>query len=166
MIDFLVHLPLVSYWLPVIAALAVATPLYWLFRPRRSLVIAPAGAASSATVDGAVPAEPPVLPGHPPEQRRSFRRAGNSIGLYYKLPEQKEPPRQAAIVDRSMGGLCVLMHEAFPVGTILSVRPTTADDIVPWVELEVCMCRKGDDCFEVGCRFVKTPPYSILLLFG
>jgi hypothetical protein len=156
MIDFLVHLPLVSYWLPVIAALGVALPLYWLFRPRRTLAVAPVGAATAAA----------ALPGHPPEQRRSFRRGGNSIGLFYKLPGQKEPPQQASIVDRSMGGLCILTHEKLADGTILSVRPTNADDIVPWVDIEVCMCRKGEDCFEVGCRFIKTPPYSILLLFG
>jgi hypothetical protein len=60
----------------------------------------------------------------------------------------------------------VMAPEAIKPGTVLSVRPTSAEDIVPWVDLEVCVCRPADECFELGCRFVKTPPYSILLLFG
>ncbi len=163
MIDTVLHLPYVSIWLPLLAAFAVAAPVIWLVRPAR--VVASAGAEVHAAAD-AVPEAPPP-PKYAPEQRRSFRRGGNSIGLYYKHPgRDDDDPGKASIVDRSFGGICVMAPEAVPTGTVLAIRPTSADDIVPWVEIEVCTCRPADRCFELGCRFVKTPPYSILLLFG
>jgi hypothetical protein len=158
MIEYLLHLPYVGYWLPITAALVVSLPLFWLFGSARAVAAAPA-ASEAAT-------ETLVKSSRGAEQRRSFRRGGNSIGLWYKYPEQQEGPVQASVIDRSMGGLCLLSHERFEIGRVLSVRPTQADDIVPWVDLEVCTCRPSDESFEIGCRFVKTPPYSILLLFG
>jgi hypothetical protein len=155
MIQQLLHLPYAGYWLPIAAAAIVAMPLLWLFVPSRR-------AAAPPPADG----PPPVTPPYAAEQRRSYRRSGNSIGVLYKLPEQKTGPVQASVHDRSIGGVCLVTHEAVPVGTVLSIRPTQADDIVPWVEVEVCTCRPAEDCYEVGCRFVKTPPYSIMLLFG
>jgi hypothetical protein len=161
MIDSLLHLPYVGFWLPLLAAFAVALPVIWLARPARAT--APAAAEAPPAV---ADAEPAPTPKYAPEQRRSFRRGGNSIGLFYKYAGKDDGPGQASIVDRSMGGLCVMAPEAIPTGTILSIRPISADDIVPWVDAEVCACRPADNCFELGCRFVKTPPYSILLLFG
>jgi hypothetical protein len=160
MIDTLIHLPYVSYWLPLLAAFLVGMPLVWLMRPVQAM--APAG--EKPTAEPAAPATPAVT--YAPEQRRSFRRGGNSIGLYYKRPGKDDEVSQASIVDRSLGGLCVMCPEAIPTGTVLAIRPINADNIVPWVDVEVCACRPADQCFELGCRFVKTPPYSILLLFG
>ena len=59
----------------------------------------------------------------------------------------------------------------YPVtdGTILSIRPVNADEIVPWIDLEVRSCRASDEMpghFEIGCQYVKSPPYSLQLLFG
>lgn len=161
MIDALMHLPYVTYWLPLVVALAVAAPVLWFVRPVRA-----AARAAEVPTEELTPPPTTTSPMHAAEQRRSFRRGGNSIGLYYKYPGKEDGPGQASVVDRSMGGLCLMAPEAIPSGTILSIRPTNADDIVPWVEAEVCVCRPGDQCFKLGCRFVKTPPYSILLLFG
>jgi hypothetical protein len=155
----ILSLPYVAYWLPCLLALAVGGGICLLFfRPVRPVAATP-------------PAEPSpeadlVTTPHPSEQRRSFRRGGNSIGIFYKRPGQTTEPLRGSVVDRSMGGICLMMPESIPIGTILSIRTTNADDIVPWVDIEVCVCRPGEDSFEVGCRFVKTPPYSILLLFG
>lgn len=162
MIDHLMRLPYIVYWLPIAVAVVAAAPLLvWLLRSQRTMVATPAGTASS----GAAPPDPEVA-GASSEQRRSFRRGGNTISILFMRPGQKDNPLHASLVDRSLGGLCLLTHEAVPVGTVLSVRPANADQIVPWIEVEVCVCRPGEDSFEVGCRFVKTPPYSILLLYG
>ena len=59
-----------------------------------------------------------------------------------------------------------MTHTALATGSIISIRPKTAEEIIPWVELEVCSCQPAEGAYEVGCRFVKTPPYSILMLFG
>ncbi len=156
MINQLLHLPYVTYWLPVLAALTFSLPFCLWLRGSR-------GEASPAT-------QPPPDAGaaapKATEQRRSFRRGGNPLGIHYKRPGQKDGAVQASLVDRSMGGVCLLTHESIAVGTALSIRPANAEEIIPWVEVEVCVCRPNDDEFEVGCRFIKTPPYSILLLFG
>jgi PilZ domain len=156
MIDHLLRLPYITYWLPVVAAIAAAAPLIWYLRSPRTAV---------AVAAGAVPPDP-AIPGASSEQRRSFRRGGNTIEIHYAPPGQHNHPALASLMDRSLGGLCLETHEAVPVGTVIAVRPAHADEIVPWVEVEVCVCRPNDNSFEVGCRFVKTPPYSILLLFG
>ena len=44
--------------------------------------------------------------------------------------------------------------------------PAHAPPMTPWTEVEVRSCRQKKDGYEVGCQFVKTPPWSILLLFG
>jgi hypothetical protein len=156
MIYHLLNLPYITYWLPIVTALIVAAPLIWLVRPRTAL--AASAGKSPPNIDAqSIPSS---------DQRKSFRRGGNSIGILYKLANNQQEPRQASVVDRSLGGLCLMTHVAVPVGTVLSVRPVSADNIIPWVEVEVCACRPGEDSFEVGCRFVKVPPYSILLLFG
>ena len=38
--------------------------------------------------------------------------------------------------------------------------------MTPWVDVEVRMCRALKDGYELGCQFVKTPNWSILLMFG
>src|SRR5205807_67771 len=70
------------------------------------------------------------------------------------------------VLDRSVGGLCLDLSAAFPEGTRLSLFPTQAPGMTPWTEVEVRSCRQKKDGYEVGCQFVKTPPWSILLLFG
>jgi len=156
MIYQLLNLPYITYWLPIVSALAVAAPLLWLVRPRVT-VAAPARKPSPDLDAQAIPSS---------DQRKSYRRSGNSIGILYKPANSSQEPQQASVVDRSLGGLCLMTHVSVSIGTVLAVRPIGADDIVPWVEVEVCACRPSEDSFEVGCRFVKVPPYSILLLFG
>jgi hypothetical protein len=158
MIDYLMRLPYVTYWLPVSAAIAAAAPLVWYLRSPRTAVAAAASAAPQ-------PPEPAISSASS-EQRRSFRRGGNTIEIHYAPPGKQDRPSLAGLVDRSLGGICLETQEAVTVGTVLAIRPARADQIVPWVEVEVCVCRPGDKSFEVGCRFVKTPPYSILLQFG
>lgn len=155
MIEQVLRLPLITYWLPIAAAVAVAAPLLWLVRPPRRVVAGP-------VVD--VPLDNLVI--SPSEKRTSFRRGGNPIGILCKRPNDDSHQMHASLVDRSLGGMCLTTTIEVAPGTILSVRPINAEAIVPWIDIEVCACRPQNDCFELGCRFVKVPPYSILLLFG
>jgi hypothetical protein len=52
------------------------------------------------------------------------------------------------------------------VGKHLNVRPINAPPITPWVEVIVKSCREANRGYEVGCQFVRTPPWAILLMFG
>ena len=50
-----------------------------------------------------------------------------------------------------------------------SLYSSVAEEMVPWVEIEVRSCRASKEFpgqFEAGCQYVKSPPYSIQLLFG
>jgi hypothetical protein len=103
------------------------------------------------------------------EQRGTFRRQGNTVEVHVAKPEDKETPEIGSVMDRSMGGLRLALFHEVEVGLILSIRPSTADKIVPWIDVEVRSCKPSTempDHFEIGCQYVKSPPYSIQLLFG
>jgi hypothetical protein len=73
---------------------------------------------------------------------------------------------QGWVVDRSVGGLGLRTEVPLPVGAVFNVRPRSATAIVPWTEVEVKSCRQHAAAWEVGLQFVRTPPWSVLLLFG
>lgn len=169
MIEQLLHLPYAHLWLPASAACGIATVVYWaLTRSARSSVTA-AGAAA-LTVETAPAVDPdPFAQGSVGEQRTAFRRGGNPIEVIYTAPEFRTAPRRGYVLDRSVGGLrLMLAHELLP-GTVVSLRPANASAIVPEVEVEVRSCRPSGTQpgeYDLGCQFVKSPPYSIMLLFG
>jgi hypothetical protein len=100
------------------------------------------------------------------EQRRSLRRSGNPVEIYVAPEQSNEPAWRGWVVDRSMGGLCISIADEFKAGTILRVMPVNVTAMTPWVDIEVVYCRRANDGHEVGCKFVKQPPWGILLLFG
>jgi hypothetical protein len=58
------------------------------------------------------------------------------------------------------------VKDAIPAGTVLTVRSTNAPSSIPWVKVEVRNCRPVSGEHEIGCKFLSTPPWSVLLLFG
>ena len=154
-------LPYSEYWLPLLAGLGIGLVF---------LVVA-------RTVSGGPPRLPPppikhaeydpFAQGSPTEHRKSFRRTGNPIDVQYALPDAKKQPRLGWVFDRSVGGLGLVTAEAYSEGTVLAVRPSNGGDVAPWIEIEVRSCRPDSSGgFELGCQFLKTPPWSVLLLFG
>jgi hypothetical protein len=79
-----------------------------------------------------------------------------------------EAPVPGYVVNRSTDGMVVEMEEEGQVdpGTQLKVRPTGADQMVPWVLVEVNRRQKLKSCWQLDCRYVRTPPYSVRMLFG
>jgi hypothetical protein len=114
----------------------------------------------------AAPPRDPFVHGSASERRVALRRTGNPKEVLLSDAEMKAKPIQAWIVDRSTGGLCLVLGDELPVGKILSVRALNAPDSIPWVQAEVKSCRKDADGWEVGCQFLKTPTWSVMLLFG
>jgi hypothetical protein len=80
--------------------------------------------------------------------------------------QAQAPPWRGHVLDRSLGGLCLLAERRAESGTVLTVRPANAPPMMPWIELEVMSCRDEENGWELGCRFVRTPPSGLLLLFG
>jgi hypothetical protein len=124
------------------------------------------------------PSEPPAgpmegLPGHDPfvagsftERRISPRRKGHSIAVWISDETAEARPISGLVADRSVEGLGLAVPQSFEVGTILSVRPAGAPPSAGWVQVEVKNSRQTASGWEVGCRFLHTPPWNTRMLFG
>jgi hypothetical protein len=107
----------------------------------------------------------------PPEQsyadrRGAVRREGAPVRVVLSSPTFRNGVNDGFVVDRSTGGLRILMQAVIAPGTTLQVKAVNAPDTVGFVTVIVRSCRKNGDHFEVGCEFEKTPPWNVLLLFG
>jgi PilZ domain len=161
---------------PAVGVLAAIVVLLvgWMAARRRSAG-SPAGAVpppalrDKSTMAG-TPVEPaaadPFVQGTNRERRGALRRGGNPVAILISNADAQTEPSHGWVVDRSTGGLCLSVPEAVPEGTVLSVRTTNAPTTVPWVQIEVKNCRLVGKEYELGCRFVRTPPWSVMLLFG
>jgi hypothetical protein len=100
------------------------------------------------------------------EMRNANRRGGNAVAVFVADPQKTEEPQRGWVVDRSAGGLCIAVENPVDAGANLRVRVCNAPVTVPWAELEVKSCRKDGNHWEVGCQYVVTPSYNVLMLFG
>ncbi len=166
MIHSLLNLPYVYYWLPALAALVVGIPVYWLaLRSSRGI----AALASEPPPPKETPEPDPFTAGSTMEQRKAFRRKGNPIEILFSPEDQPQYPEKCYVLDRSVGGLRLMIGREVPPGTVLSVRPVNVSPMIPWVQIEVRNCSPSSTQageYDVGCQFVKAPPYPVLLLFG
>jgi len=108
----------------------------------------------------------PFVHGGSRERRIALRRGGNPVAVLISDAETRSTPSPGWVIDRSTGGLCLSVPDPVVEGTILSVRTSNAPESIPWVQLEVKNCRLVGREYELGCQFVRTPPWSVLLLFG
>ena len=160
--ESILQLPFAFLWLPGLAFVIVAGPIYWLSKSASYAVRAPAIEVKSDTAA-------PVPKATPKDRRSMHRRQGNPVEVHVAPPGDKKSPGVGSVLDRAVGGMRLALVDEVAVGTVLAVHPVHADAMVPWVELEVRSCvpsTEMPDKFEIGCRYVKSPPYSIQLLFG
>jgi hypothetical protein len=141
----------------VVAGLGVVGAIHLLVRGRQ-----PAAAPPAAEQ----PALDPFVHGSASEQRGSFRRQGNPVEVQVVNQTTHSVQMRGWVVDRSVGGLGLLMDQPIDAGSLLTVRPTNAPPLTPWIEVTVRSCRQSNPGYEVGCQFVKTPPWALLLTFG
>lgn len=155
-------LPYSEYWLPLAIGVGIGLTFLVVARAvfsRRGHALPPPP-TKHAEYD-------PFAQGSPTEQRKSFRRTGNPVDVHYALADNKKQTNLGWVFDRSVGGLGLVTAEPFAAGTVLAVRPVRSGEATPWVEVTVRSSRPADaGGFELGCQFVKTPPWSVLLLFG
>ncbi|HXD85131.1 MAG TPA: PilZ domain-containing protein [Urbifossiella sp.] len=107
----------------------------------------------------------------PPEQsyadrRGAVRRDGGPIRVLLSSTTFRNGVNDGYVVDRSTGGLRILIQTAMAPGSTMQVKAVNAPDTVGFVTVIVRSCRKHPDHFELGCEFEKTPPWNVLLLFG
>ena len=99
------------------------------------------------------------------DRRTSPRRKGNSVEIQLVIPPSTQPI-QGWIIDRSIGGLRVLLDREVPSGLIVQVRPGTNHTKLPWVDTTVKSCRLEGTYFDVGLQFVQTPNLNVMMQFG
>jgi hypothetical protein len=151
--------------LPVLVFLTIAGGFCWALRPG----VHAAGDEMADETESEPAAASFLLKEKPTNQRAASRRVGNPIEVYVAAPEGKKNPSTGSVLDRSLGGLRLAVYQETPVGLVLSVRPVEAESMVPWVDIQVRSCKVSQEMpglYEVGCEYVKSPPYSIQLLFG
>lgn len=98
------------------------------------------------------------------DRRSAPRRRGNTVEIELLLPGQ-DTPLPAWIVDRSAGGLGILVEKQLPLDSTVQVRPGLGENI-PWTEAYVRSCRTEGSHFEVGLQFHRTPNWNLMLQFG
>ncbi len=81
-------------------------------------------------------------------------------------PDKKKQPERGWVLDRSMGGIGIQSAKQIEPGTLLAVLPVNAPEMTPWVDIEVRTCRENSGGYELGCQFIRTPNWSVLLMFG
>ncbi len=138
---------------------------------RRRRGLDPSALVSNPTPPPATGTGEHALAWAPPEQsyadrRGSVRREGAPVRVLLSSTSLRNGTNDGYVVDRSTGGLRIIMQNAVPPGSTLQVRAVNAPDTVGFVTVIVRSCRKQPDHFEVGTEFEKTPPWSVLLLFG
>ena len=99
------------------------------------------------------------------DRRSTPRRRGNSVEVQMNLDDDK-PLLRGWVLDRSIGGLCLMGEEAIAEGTVIRLRPRSAAETVPWTEVTIRSCREDGGRYELGCQFHRTPNWNLLLQFG
>lgn len=161
-----------STWLCVAIGAACAFVVYWWINRVAARRLASAGLAATEEPPQPAPETPawserdPFMHGSAQEKRRSIRRKGSPVTVLVSDAKAEAAPVRGSVLDRSHGGLRLGVAESVQPGTILSIRVAHAADIVPWVQLEVRTCTRGDAGWELGCQYVKAPPSSVQWLFG
>jgi len=99
------------------------------------------------------------------ERRRGEpRRWGNpqKVLLAGEFPE----PLPGMVVNRSDGGLALLVARPLEADALLSVRAQEAPERVPWVQMRVRHCHPEGREWLIGCQFTETVPWSVSVWFG
>jgi hypothetical protein len=121
---------------------------------------------------GSVPSKKEELASAPPVTTRSsrFLRALRRppVAVLVTDAEREVEPVAGWVIDRSTTGLRLELAEEGQIdpGTVLCVRPRTACEAVPWVNVEVTHRQAIKGGWQLACEFARVPPYSIRVLFG
>jgi hypothetical protein len=100
------------------------------------------------------------------EKRGAFRRRDNAVEVYVSDAERTTEPVRGWVIDRSTTGLGVILKKPASEGSVLTIRPAAAPRDVPWLQIEVRSCEARGKRWRLGCRFINSPSWSVLLMFG
>lgn len=127
----------------------------------------PENSNSHPSTDGAGPdAEPRQEgPAEPVQDRRLTPRRKKLLRVQVMDALEGGLPSPGWVVDRSLGGMCLEMDREVELGTTLKVR-RYEDGNAPWVELRVQSVRPFEGAWHLGCQFLRSPSWEVLMQFG
>jgi hypothetical protein len=100
------------------------------------------------------------------ERRVAPRRRGNLLPVLITNGDTKVPPFEGWVLDRSAGGIRLLVKNTVAEGTTLAVRPVKAASSFPWLSVEVRNCTSNKGKIHLGCRFLQKSSIEELQQFG
>ncbi len=100
------------------------------------------------------------------ERRAEPRRKGNPVSVQVTHAPSGGDPVQGWVVDRSSGGLRILVDQEIKPGTVLNVRPTKSHPGFTWVQVKVKSCRPERSSYNLGCQFTRKLTWTELQVFG
>jgi hypothetical protein len=98
------------------------------------------------------------------EKRAGRRRWGNPTEV--QLISATSDRRFGLVINRSTGGLAILMDNEVSPGILIGIRAAEAPQYVPTVQVEVRYCRKVGRNFLLGCKFCRDIPWNVRVWFG
>jgi serine/threonine protein kinase len=117
----------------------------------------------------AVDPKPPAGPSREAEyaERRTYpRRAGNPIPVLILDSYHPDEPLHGWVMDRSQGGVGLLVEDALEVETVVEMRPDLPHLQTFWLQVRVVYCYRERLRWHVGCQFVKKLSWEELRFFG
>jgi hypothetical protein len=98
------------------------------------------------------------------ERRTAWRRWGNPVGVL--VDGICGGPLRGLVVNRSQGGVGMVVDKAFDKGTQLRIRVEGAPKEIPWVPVEVRHCRSAGRNWLIGCKFLEPVSWNTFVWFG
>ncbi len=110
---------------------------------------------------------PAAAPKSPDEERRGrLRRRGNVVPILLAVQPDWEEPLRGWVLNRSTGGLGLLVEEPLEVGSQWHVRPAAEDFEKYWFPVKIVSCTRDHLRWRVGIQFLKSYSWSDLRGFG
>ncbi|MBY0527065.1 MAG: hypothetical protein K2R98_26965 [Gemmataceae bacterium] len=99
-----------------------------------------------------------------PDRRANSRRWGKPVEVL--VTGLRPMPHIGMVVNRSEGGLGLLLDKPMRPGLTFRVRPTEAPSAFPWIDVESRHCTATGRDWLVGCRFTDDVPWDVRVWFG
>jgi hypothetical protein len=100
------------------------------------------------------------------ERRATPRRQGNLVSVTLTGGKSDDPTADGWVMNRSGGGLCLLVDEEISPGTVLTVTPNLGPTTFEWIQVEVKSCRPERNSWLLGCQFLEKLSWDDLRPFG
>ncbi|MCI0683917.1 MAG: PilZ domain-containing protein [Gemmataceae bacterium] len=99
------------------------------------------------------------------ERRKSRRRWLNPVSVSFYLGLESKP-RHGIVINRSSGGVAILVDRDIPPDETLFVRALEAPENVPVIQVKVRHSRRAGRMHLLGCQYCQDLPWNVKVWFG